>query len=223
MKKTLSCLSIMAFAAAVLITVSPARASANPIAAAPSAPQAYGQEPWANPPSDWRAAEQKGFRDGLRGARKDAENHRQPNVDNRDEYRRPDRDDIPGGDLRAYQQGFRRGYWTGVQHLMGYYRGSYPSEFQQYQSQQQGYYPNQPWATPPAEFQQVQQQGFRDGVRGAYKDAENHRQPDVNNRDEYRRPNVINRDRHAYREAFRRGYWTGVQHLMGYYHGPYGH
>lgn len=222
MKKTLSCLSIAAFAAAVLISVPSAHASANPIAAAPAAPQAYGQETWANPPSDWRAAEQRGFRAGIRGARKDAENHRQPNVNNRDEYRHPDRDDIPGGDVGAYQQGFRRGYWTGVQHLMGYYRGSYPSEFQQYQSQQQGgYYPNEAWAEPSSQWQAAEQKGFRDGVRGAYKDAQNHRQPNVNNRDEYRHPDdVPGNDRRAYREGFRRGYWTGVQHLMGYYNGP---
>lgn len=95
---------------------------------------------------------------------------------------------------------------------------------QAYGPPQQGYYPNEPWATPPAEYQAVQQKGFRDGVRGAYKDAQNHRPPNVNNRDEFRHPDVPHRDRRAYREAFKRGYWTGVQHLMGYYHGrnPYG-
>ncbi|HEV2465180.1 MAG TPA: hypothetical protein VGT04_15340 [Acidobacteriaceae bacterium] len=87
--------------------------------------------------------------------------------------------------------------------------------------QEGGYYPNEPWATPPAEYQAVQQKGFHDGVRGAYKDAQNHRPPNVNNRDEYRHPDVPHRDRRAYREAFRHGYWTGVRHLMGYYHGRY--
>lgn len=224
MKKTLSYLSIAAFAVAVIVGVPAAHATANPttsaspVAAMPAAPQAYGQEPWENPPSDWRAAEQKGFRAGIRGARKDAENHRPPNVNNRDEYRNPDRDDIPGGDVGAYQQGFRRGYWTGVQHLMNYYRGSYPSEYQQWQSQQQGYYPNEPWAVPPAGLQEAQQKGFRDGVRGAYKDAQNHRPPNVNNRDEYRHPDVPHGERRAYREGFRRGYEVGVQHLMHYNH-----
>lgn len=87
----------------------------------------------------------------------------------------------------------------------------------------QAAYPNAPWANPPSEWQAVQQEGFRAGVRGAYKDAQNHRPPNVNNRDEYRHPHVPKRDRRAYREGFRHGYWTGVQHLMGYYHGPYGH
>lgn len=95
---------------------------------------------------------------------------------------------------------------------------------QPYASPQTGYYPNQPWAAPPSEYHAVQEKGFRDGVRGAYKDAQNHRPPNVENRDEYRHPHVSHRDRRAYRDAFRRGYWTGVQHLMGYYHGrnPYG-
>lgn len=219
MKKALSCFSIAAFAAAVVISVPSAHATANPIAATPSAPLAYGQEPWSNPPSDWRAAEQKGFRAGVRGARKDAENHRPPNVNNRDEYRNPDRDDVPGGDVGAYQQGFRRGYWTGVQHLMNYYRGSYPSEYQQYESQRQGHYQNEPWANAPSEWNEVERRGFHDGVEGARKDAENHRPPNVNNRDEYRHPDVPHRDRRAYREGFQRGYQVGVQHLMGYYRG----
>ena len=223
MKKIVLCFAASTFGIAMIVGAPSARAAkASPLLLAFGQAQYYPNQPWANPPSDWRAAEQKGFRDGVRGAYKDAQNHRQPNINNRDEYRNPDRDDIPGGDVGAYQQGFRRGYWTGVQHLMGYYRGSYPSEYQQYQSQQQGYYPNESWATPPPEWQAVQQKGFHDGVRGAYKDAQNRRPPNVDNRDEYRNPDVPHRDRRAYREAFRRGYWTGVQHLMGYYHGPYG-
>jgi len=77
-----------------------------------------------------------------------------------------------------------------------------------------GYGPQQPWEAPPSQFQQeIQRRGFRDGIDGARKDYGNHRRPDVNNRDEYRHPNVPGRDRRAYREAFRRGYNVGVQHL----------
>lgn len=227
MKKVLSCFALGAFAVTMLASGPPARASAR-ASAAPAlyGPQEQGYYPngqWAVPPSQWQAAEQKGFREGVRGAYKDAQNHRPPNVNNRDEYRHPD--DVPGNDVRAYREGFERGYWTGVRHLMGYYHGPYQYQEQNFQEQQpqQGYYPNEPWAAPPTEWQAVQQKGFRDGVRGAYKDAQNHRPPNVNNRDEFRHPDVPHRDRHAYREAFRRGYWTGVQHLMGYYHGPYQH
>lgn len=224
MKKVLSCLALGAFGAAMLIGGPSARATARGTAAAtpPSPQEYYPNQPWAVPPSQMQEAERRGFRAGVRGAYKDAQNHRQPNVNNRDEYRHPD--DVPGGDIRAYRDGFRRGYWTGVRHLMGYYSG--PNPYAEAPAPQQygdnGGYPNEAWAAPPSEWQGVQQKGFRDGVRGAYKDAQNHRPPNVNNRDEYRHPDVPKRDRHAYREAFRRGYWTGVQHLMNYYHGPYG-
>ena len=36
--------------------------------------------------------------------------------------------------------------------------------------------------------QEIQRQGFRDGIEGARKDSDNHRRPNVNNRDEYRHP-----------------------------------
>lgn len=237
MRKTISCLAAAAFTTAILVSGPPATALGRTPSAAASGLQPYGapqeayypNEPWAVPPTQWQAAQQKGFRDGVRGAHKDAENHRPPNVENRDEFRRPDRDDIPGGDVAAYREGFRRGYWAGVRHLMGYYNGPNPYAEQNYNQQygpppppQQGYYPQEQWAAPPGEWQAVQQRGFRDGIRGAYKDAQNHRQPDVNNRDEYRHPDdVRGPDRHLYREAFRRGYWTGVRHMMGYYHGQY--
>jgi hypothetical protein len=77
-----------------------------------------------------------------------------------------------------------------------------------------GFAQQQPWEAPPSEYQDVQRRGFHDGIEGARKDFQNHRRPNVNNRDEYRHPNVSHRDRRAYREAFRRGYDVGVQHLM---------
>jgi hypothetical protein len=55
-----------------------------------------------------------------------------------------------------------------------------------------------------AEFQR---RGFQDGTVGADRDFQNHRRPNVNNRDEFRNPNFIPRwAREAYREGFRRGY-----------------
>jgi hypothetical protein len=50
------------------------------------------------------------------------------------------------------------------------------------------------------------------GVEGARKDFENHRRPDVNNRKEYRHPHVKHH-RKEYKEGFRRGYETAVEHL----------
>jgi hypothetical protein len=71
------------------------------------------------------------------------------------------------------------------------------------------------WDMPPREFREVQRQGFHDGVEGAKKDFDNHRMPDVNNRDEYRHPKVPKSDREDYREGFRRGYDAAMAHLTG--------
>jgi ribosome modulation factor len=70
------------------------------------------------------------------------------------------------------------------------------------------------WDAPPQESNDVARRGFHDGIEGARKDYENHRQPNVNNRDEYRHPNVPRRDRNDYRAGFQRGYDAGVQHLV---------
>ena len=66
----------------------------------------------------------------------------------------------------------------------------------------------------PAEFNEAQRHGYQDGVEGARKDYENHRRPDVNNRDEYRHPHVSSSARADYRDGFRRGYDTAMSHLM---------
>ncbi len=81
----------------------------------------------------------------------------------------------------------------------------------------QRYYDQTPgWDAVPREFREAQQRGFRDGIQGARRDFENHRRPDVNNRDEYRNPKFIRpEDRRDYREGFRRGYYVAVQHMYG--------
>ena len=72
------------------------------------------------------------------------------------------------------------------------------------------------WDAPPPELDEVTRRGFHDGIEGARKDYDNHRRPDVNNRDEFRHPHVAGRDRDAYRNGYARGYQVGVDHL---YHG----
>ena len=109
MKKMLSCFSIATLAAATLFTAPIARAIPQP------PPLAFGQEPWAEPPGELQGIEREGFHDGIEGARKDAENHRPPNVNNREEYRHPH---YGGADRQAYRRGYRRGYRVGVEHLM---------------------------------------------------------------------------------------------------------
>ena len=72
------------------------------------------------------------------------------------------------------------------------------------------------WDAPPAEFAAAQQRGYRDGIDGARKDFENHRSPNVNNRDEFRNPHLIAPpDRRDYRFGFRRGYEVAVRHMYG--------
>lgn len=76
-----------------------------------------------------------------------------------------------------------------------------------------GYY-NQPWTRPPGDYRDdVQRKGFHDGIEGARRDFQNHRPPNVNNRDEYRHPSFSGPARHEYRDAFRRGYDVGVQRI----------
>ena len=69
------------------------------------------------------------------------------------------------------------------------------------------------WDAPPGELREVARQGFHDGVEGARRDVENHRRPNVNNRDEYRHPNVPHDVRRDYRDGFRRGYDVAKQHM----------
>jgi hypothetical protein len=82
-------------------------------------------------------------------------------------------------------------------------------------TQESDHHDHDDWDRPPQEFRQVQRQGYHDGIEGARKDFDNHRRPDVNNRDEYRHPNVPRSDREDYREGFRRGYDTAMTHMLG--------
>ena len=75
-------------------------------------------------------------------------------------------------------------------------------------------YRGEAWETPPSDYHEVGRRGFHEGIEGARKDFENHRKPDVKNRDEYRHPPVAEAERDEYRAAFRRGYDAGVEHLM---------
>jgi hypothetical protein len=63
----------------------------------------------------------RGFQDGIQGARRDFENHRPPNVNNRDEFRNPKF--LPPPDRRDYREGFRRGYDVAVRHMYGQGQG----------------------------------------------------------------------------------------------------
>ena len=76
---------------------------------------------------------------------------------------------------------------------------------------QQGGYQQGPWEQPPDEYSRdLQRQAFHDGIEGARRDVENHRQPNVNNRDEFR--HYRGPERRAYKQAFARGYQTFFEH-----------
>ncbi|ADW70558.1 hypothetical protein [Granulicella tundricola] len=112
-------LAAPALAIALLTTAS---AFAQGYGGPPPPPQGYGQGPggpggWEAPPPEFQAAQARGYHDGVEGARKDFENHRPPNVNNRDEYRHPGF--IPGPERRDYKFGFRRGYDNAVRHMYG--------------------------------------------------------------------------------------------------------
>jgi hypothetical protein len=174
-----------------------ANASGGPQGAPPPG-YGYGQDrdQWDAPPHEYNEFQRQGFHDGLEGARKDYENHRRPDPDNRDEYRHPH---VPPDQVEAYREGFRRGYREFVTHSAGAPVAA----------------PRGDWDTAPDEFSDIQRRGFHDGMEGARKDYENHRRPDVNNRDEYRHPDVPSYERDAYRQGFERGYNRTMAHLMG--------
>ncbi len=77
-----------------------------------------------------------------------------------------------------------------------------------------GAYEGRGWDAPPPEMREAMRQGYRDGVVGAQRDVENHRRPNVRNRDEFRHPNVPGNLRHDYREGFRRGYDVAMRHML---------
>jgi hypothetical protein len=156
-----------------------------------------GDRPWDASPDGLSDIQRQGFRDGVEGARKDVDNHRRPDVNNRDEYRRPD---LPQNLWGPYREGFARGYQVAMNHLMGV------AEYRPV---------DRPWDAPDANWNDYERQGFQDGKDGARKDYGNHRQPNVDNRDEYRHPNVPGPARDAYREGFREGYNRAMSHLVG--------
>ena len=78
-----------------------------------------------------------------------------------------------------------------------------------------GYQADQgPWDAPPGEFRDVQRQGFHDGMEGARKDFNNHREPNVENRMEFRHPRVERSLREDYRSGYRAGYDRAMHHMM---------
>lgn len=167
---------------------------------------------WDAPPSQYNAIEQQGFRDGIEGARKDLENHRPPNVNNRDEYRHPD---LPRGQRASYRRGFRQGYERGISYLTG--ANAQPTARPQPDYPGRGYQgrnnQGRDWNAYSGPDFEARQRGFEDGMEGAIKDFSNGRRADPDNRDEFRHPSVPDSLRDAYRDGFVRGYRAGASEL----------
>ncbi len=103
------------FGAAILIAT-PAAIQAQGPPPPPPNYQAGPPQPWEAPPPEFRDIARRGFHDGIEGARRDYGNHRPPNVNNRDEFRRPP---VQRHAWRDYRKAFRRGYQVGVEHIYG--------------------------------------------------------------------------------------------------------
>jgi hypothetical protein len=149
--------------------------------------------------------QRRGFRDGIEGARRDVENHRNPDVNNRDEYRNAD---FPPQIREQYREGFRRGYERAIARMLG---GNQPPVMQPAPPPAPVY----GWEPMPQRFSEIQRRGFQDGVEGAHRDLENHRRPDPDNRDEFRNPQVPQELQEDYREGFRRGYQQTIAQIYG--------
>jgi hypothetical protein len=273
--------------ALMVAVVNPGRSVASP---SPAQPEVYGQERgWEVPPGEFNEAQRRGFHDGVEGARRDFDNHRRPDVENRDEFRNPH---IESELREAYRDGFHRGYEVAASHLWGapsqppppppvqepqrpnwdgwgmrgldndaerqgyregaeearkdfqFQRRPDPDDHEEYRaprvppelvdeyregfmrgyevtrSQVAGEPSWQDRGDPgrweaQGQFTEVQRRGFHDGVTGAQRDRDNHRRPNVANRDEYRDPHVPDELKHEYREGFRRGYEMMAARLWG--------
>ncbi len=184
---------------ALAVILSAAGPGALHASAAPQPPPAFSQEPWESPPGELNDIQRRGFHDGIEGARKDFGNHRQPDVNNREEYRNPD---LPRELREPYRAAFRRGYSQAASHL---------------------------WGTPPPRpahgdwdawgmrglQDDAGRQGYREGVEEAREDFQAHRRPDPDDHHEFRNPPVPPPMIGEYREGFMRGYEVAMSQLSG--------
>jgi ribosome modulation factor len=164
----------------------------------PAAGQDHGG--WDVPPREFNEIERRGFADGITGAHRDMDNHRTPDVNNRDEYRSPQ---VPGDMREVYRRAFRRGYESAMAHPYTPAPSSFVQAIQR------------AWDAPPDGLREMQRRGFQDGIQGAHRDFENGRRPDPENRDEFRHPVDVPFLLQAdYRDGFRKGYEVAMSHLM---------
>jgi hypothetical protein len=173
------------------------------------APAVFGQERWEVPPGEFNEIQRRGFHDGVEGARKDFGNHRNPDVDNREEYRHPD---LPPDARDVYRAAFRHGYQEAASHLWGAPPPPPPP-------------PPVPVAPPPSHDwdrwgmrgleNDAERRGYREGMEEARHDVQYNRNTDPDDQAQFRNPPVPPPMASEYREGFLRGYEVAVSQLTG--------
>jgi hypothetical protein len=174
---------------ALAILLGAAGPGAARISAAP--PPQYGQQQgWEVPPGEFNEIQRRGYRDGIEGAHRDFDNHRRPDVDNRE----------------AYRFAFRRGYETAASHLWG--------------ARPEVAAPEPPhgnwesWGMRGLE-NDSERRGFHEGMEEARKDFQSQRRIDPDDHEEFRRPPVPPDLADEFREGFMRGYEVATSQLSG--------
>jgi hypothetical protein len=175
-----------------------------PSFAAPPEPGGFGQERWEMPPGEFNEIQRRGFRDGIEGARRDFGNHRNPDVNNREEYRN---NNMPRGVRRVYKEAFRSGYEQAASHLWG---GPPPPVAM-------GPPPTQEWDRWGMRGLEndAARRGYRDGMEEARRDVERNRNTDPDDQPQFRNPPVPPPVVDEYREGFMRGYEVAVSQMTG--------
>lgn len=172
--------------------------------ASPAAPAAYGQDPWEAPPGEFNEVQRRGFHDGVEGARRDFGNHRNPDVENRDEYRHPD---VPGRLREAYRVAYRRGYQVAASHLWQVGPPPVPQPE-----------PNRPawgaWGMRGLQSD-AERHGYQEGQEAAQRDYQSQRRADPDDHEQFRNPPVPPPVVGEFREGFMRGYEVAISQLSG--------
>jgi hypothetical protein len=189
--------------ALMLAAVNPGRGAAS---STPVLPEAYGQErDWGIPPGEFNETQRRGFHDGVEGAKRDFDNHRNPDVNNREEFKDPH---MAPEFREAYRDGFRRGYQVAVSHLWG------PPPPPPPPVQQQERHDWDDWGMRGLSSD-AERQGYREGAEAARNDVQFQRPQDPDEHDAFRAPRVPPQLVDAYREAFMRGYEVTMSHING--------
>ena len=165
------------------------------------------RDAWDAPPQGLPEAQLMGFRDGVAGARKDFDKHRELNVNDRKEYLNPH---LPADQKDAYCDGFRLGYERAASHFI--------SGPEQPVAVLETKMPEPARSGPPDvasgaghdaaadSTSEIQLRGFQDGIARARTDLENHRWTNLNDGKEFRELKLSPGLRLLYLASFSQGY-----------------